>query len=158
MRYFLILGFIGISAFGQISYSVTKKTTLGAAAEVITVQQPTSGAKTVTFNCNGCGIYFDSSVAVDITIERNGTAAANTPLAPLQVNPQVGIGPTTKAFSGSDVGIGTVIGRASCAGACNLVFGVSNVSFSGNDNTQNLTLRTSSITGTVNVVFVYQER
>jgi len=156
MRYFLGFLLIGVG-WGQ-TFTAVKTTTLTGAAEVITIQQPTTGSKSISFNCDGCGVYVDSSVAVDLTLERNGSAATSTTLTVAKVNPQVSVSGTAQAFSGSNVGTGTTIGAYSLAGAGSLSPKLQRVAFSGNDNTQNITLRTSSITGKVNIIFVWEER
>src|SRR5574342_237649 len=102
MRTLLLCVFCSVSAWGQV-FIATKQTSLSGAAEVITVQQPASNAKTVSF----IGAYVDCSVACTITLERDGSAATATTLTPVALNSGTA---TATAWSGSDVGAGTVLG------------------------------------------------
>lgn len=154
----------GLSALGQpltgntvSTIMVRKNTVLAGAAEVVTVQQPGTtpniGAKAVRF----VSAYFDCSVACTFTLERNGAAATSTTLAPVNANPQE-VPPTTVAFSASNVGVGSVIASYQCAAACQVPIDLTGVWFTASPSaTQNITLRSNSITGTVNILFKYQE-
>lgn len=139
-------------ALAQYSYSVVKTTTLSGAAEVITVQQPSSGSTTV----RAVGAYIDSTVAIDITIERNGSAASATSLTIANVNPGDAT-PRATAWSGSNVGVGTIISKATIPAGGSQLFDLTRIIMAGNGINKNFTLRTSSITGTVNIIIVYTE-
>ncbi len=71
------------SCQAQVGFTVRKNTVLTAAAEVITLQQPATGSKTVNF----IGFYIDCSVACTVTLERNGAAATSTALTVNNINP-----------------------------------------------------------------------
>lgn len=135
------------------TYMVHKQTALTSAAEVVTIQQPSSGSKRVIF----LSAYFDCSVACSFTLERNGTAASATTLTVNNLN----LGetpPTTTAWSGSNVGNGTVLATYTCAAACSLPIDLTGLVFPPSNSTAtNVTLRSSSITGTVDILFKYQE-
>lgn len=136
------------------TFTVAKQTSLSGAAEVITVQQPANGAfKRVVFVSG----YVDCSVACVVTVERNGTAATSTLVTPGQVNPQLSVGATAQGFSSSNVGVGTVLSKISLAASGQTVFDLSDFVLTGRDNTQNVTIRTSSITGTVDIVIKWRE-
>lgn len=150
---FLFLCLLAQTSWSQIYYSVSKTTALSGASEVITIQQPASGAAVLRF----IGAYIDCSVACTGTIERNGTAATNTTLTIANVNPGE-TSPVSTAWSSSNVGTGTVISRFSipASGATNIDLSKVYLAASGGTN-KNLTIRTSSITGTVNIVIIYSE-
>lgn len=139
--------------FGQV-YVVQKTTALTASAEVITVQQPATGARQVNF----IAAYFDCSSACSFTLERNGTAASSTSLAVRNVNPGETVAATT-AFSASNVGTGTVLGAYNCPNSCSVSIDLTGIVFSQVNGTgANLTLRSNSITATVDITFKYSEK
>ena len=144
----------GLSAQNQTvtTYTASKQTSLTAAAEVVTVQQPATGARPVQF----VAAYFDCSVACSMTLERNGTAASATSLS---INPVFSgsVAATSTAFSSSNVGTGTVLSRFNCAAACSNTLDLTDISFQAGGTAQNLTLRSSSITGTVTINFKFRE-
>lgn len=161
MKRLLLLGSLALMLLQAqpanfVFYTVRKQTNLTGAAEVVTVQQPGSGtSRRVQF----VSAYFDCSVACNVTLERNGTAASSTSLTVNNLNPGDPL-PTTVAFSGSNVGTGTVEASYSCASACQpgIPIDLSRMSFGiGSSGTTNLTLRTSSITGLVNIDILYAE-
>lgn len=135
-------------------YVARKQTVLTAAAEVVTIQQPTSASRQVTF----IGAYFDCSVACSFTLEVNGTPATTTTLAVNNVNPVETVAKST-AFSASNVGTGTVLFSYNCANACSQSIDLTGIVFAqGSSNITNLTLRSSSITGTVDIGFKFSEK
>lgn len=153
MKKLFLLGLFGVSCFGQI-YTVRKNTSLTATAEIVTIQQPATGARYVTF----ISAYFDCSVACSFTLERNGTAASSTTLAVNNINPGETTVATT-AWSASNVGTGTVLASYNCTAACSVSIDLTGVVFQQVNGTgTNLTLRSSSITGTVNIIFKYSEK
>lgn len=136
------------------TYTVTKQTALSGAAETVTVQQPASGSRQVTF----ISAYFDCSVACSFTMSVNGTAATATTLAVNNVNPAE-TAASAKAFSGSNVGSGTTIATYNCTAACSVPIDLTNVTFAqGLGTSTNLTLKSSSITGTVDIIFKFSEK
>lgn len=129
------------------NYVVTKQTSLSGAAEVITVQQPATGSRQVSFK----SAFVDCSVACTVTLERNGTAATATTLAVRNVNPGE-LAASAVAFSSSNVGTGTVLGTASLVAGGAVIFDLTGINFAqGSVANNNLTIRTSSITGTVDI-------
>lgn len=158
-RFFMkIFGFLMLLAGAlqaQNSYSVSKTTTLAGAAEVITVQGGTpANVKLVR------AVYFKafdvtSSVACTVTLERDGTAASSTALdiAPLNNNMPAS---QAVAFSNSNVGTGTVLAQYSVPAGGQIAVALTNKQlYFGKDN---LTLRISSITGTVNINLQWDEK
>ena len=155
MNKFLFLSlFVASLASGQV-YVVQKTTTLAATTEAITVQQPATGARQVTF----IGAYFDCSVACTFTLSVNGTAATATSLPVVNVN-QGETAAKTTAWSGSNVGTGTTIGVYACSAACSLSIDLTGVTFAQGTSTTgtNLTLKSNSITGTVDIIIKYSEK
>jgi len=132
------------------AFIATKQTSLSGAAEVVTVQQPVSGARTVSF----IGAYVDCSVACNITLERDGTAATATALTVVALNSGT---PAATAWSSSDVGTGTVLARYKIPATGGLPINLAMKSMSGANTAKNLTLRTDSITGTVTITVVWTE-
>lgn len=131
-------------ALGQ-NFTVFKETSLSGAAEVITIQQPATGARTVRPGT----AYLYCSAACAITIERNGAAATATALTVVDPN-MTGALPKFTAWSGSNVGAGTVVGRIRFStGGGFMPLDLSNFLMIGNGTTINLTLRTDAVTGIV---------
>lgn len=130
-------------------YNVVKKTTLAAAAEVVTIQQPATGAFNVHFHSVGVDAV---DVDVEFTIERDGTAATATTLA---VAGQIINTPAAKckAWSGSDAGVGTVLERHTVPTGAYREFDLSGYWLLGEGTAKNLTIRTTSMTGTVIITF-----
>lgn len=153
MKKLLILAALSFPTFAQTYFIAQKTTVLSGAAEVITIQQPASNSKVVRF----ISAYIDCSVACTATIERNGTVASSTTLAPVNVNPNEPGGAAT-AWSSSNVGTGTVLHVSSITAGGYTVFDLNGINMPSNNNTgYNLTLRTSSITGTVHITIKYSE-
>lgn len=151
MKLLLFLLTIG-SLQGQITYTISKTTVLSTSAEVITIQQPNSNAKSVNFK----GAYIDSTVACSFTIERNGAGATSTTLTPNPLNPDQSSS-SAMGFSSSNVGVGTVVTRATVSAGGWLHISLDNAYMSGSGTGKNLTIRTASCTGTVNIVISYTE-
>lgn len=155
MKKLLLLPLFFLPCFAQ-EYAVTKTTTLAGAAEVITVQQPATGARQVTFR----SFYIDCSVACTISLERNGSAATSTTLAVNNINPGEGAA-TTTAWSSSNVGTGTVLAKYNINAGGSMTVDLTGIYFNqGNPlgTATNLTIRTSSITGTVDIIVRYWEK
>lgn len=128
-------------------FVVNKTTTLASAAEVITVQLVTSKQSIVKFY----GVYVDSTVATSFTVEINGAAATSTALTPVAINPSTGYTPQITGWSASNVGAGSVVARFSVGAGSGLYFDLSNVILTGSNTNTNLTVRSSSISGTVDI-------
>jgi hypothetical protein len=140
----------------QAFYSVNKTTTTSSSAEVITIQQPNSGAsKIIRF----VSISIACSADCTYTIERNGSAAtaASTPITPSAANPGVDPVSTVLAFSNSDATVGTVVTRDSITAGGFRIINLSYMYFRGIGNNQNLTVRTGSFTGTTDINIGYTE-
>lgn len=113
MKKLILFIAFGALAFGQYNpgamYSISKRTTLAAAAEVITIQAPVVGTlPTIQF----IGATITSSAACSFTLERDGTSATTTAQTPVQLNPnhpRSAGAARALAFNTSNVGVGTVI-------------------------------------------------
>jgi len=150
----LLLLILAFPLLAQTPYVVQKTTALTTAAEVITIQQPSSSAKTVEFQT----AYVDCSVACTLTLERNGNAATTTLQTPTPVNAGDGAS-SVKAYNTSNVGVGTVLSVVSLPASGSVTYDLTKLKLRQmNDPGQNFTIRTSSITGTVNITVLFQER
>jgi hypothetical protein len=142
-----------VLAYAQVAFVAQKTTSLSGAAEVITIQQPASNSKNVELK----SAYIDCSVACTVTLERNGNPASTTETTVVAVNPGEGTA-TAKAYYSSNVGTGTVVSVSTLAAGSFLVFDLSGMTFTRTNQGLNFTLRTSSITGTVNITIKWTER
>lgn len=156
MRRFLLMlaGFVlALPAWSQIYYSASQTTTLSAAAEIVTIQAPaTQAAMTKLIQMKGVAVV--CSVACTVSLERDGTAATSTSLT---TNPILNGEPasTATAWHSSNVGTGTVLSQYQIAAGGTLNLDLTN-KWMGTPG-QNVTIRTSSITGTVNINFMWIE-
>jgi hypothetical protein len=156
MKLLLSLFLLTAAAFAQTnSYGVTKVTTLAGAAEVITVQGAMAAGTRLIRTVSFKNFDVTCSVACTVALERDGTAATATALTinPLNNNMPAS---TAVAFSGSNVGGGTVLSNYSLTAGQTI-----SVSLAGKQLLQgadNLTLRTSSITGTTNINLTWDEK
>src|ERR1035437_659413 len=143
---------VGVS---QIASVLVKTTSLSGTAEVITLQQnPTKASQMVV---RLVAAYVDCSVACTITLERNGTPATTTTLTPVNVNPVERVA-VAQGFSASNVGVGSILGSYAIAAAGSLTIDLSSINFTINNNQgSNLTIRTSAISGTVNIIIKFTE-
>jgi hypothetical protein len=151
----MLLYFVATSqAFGQTtpspgSFMATRTTTLSGAAEVITIQTATTAPRLLHFR--GLAIY--CSVACDVTLERDGTAATATSFSIVPINQRYPAS-VAAAYRSSDVGTGTVLSTYSLTAGGLLPLDLTDkYVYPG----ENLTLRTSSITGTVRITFQWEE-
>jgi hypothetical protein len=134
-------------------YGSYSEATPSGAAVVVTIQQPSTGARQVQFE--GAVVY--CSVACVPSLEINGTAATATAGTVIKLDTRA---PTATAavFTGSDVGAGTVINRYPIAAGgqtdilkSGLTLGVST------GVRQNLTIRTDAISGNVHILLMWSE-
>lgn len=146
-----LLFLLTLPVFGQ-GFVVQKTTSLSGAAEVITVQQPATGSRRVLFNA----AYVDCSVACTVTLERSGTPATATALTVNRINAGE-TAPSVLAFSGSDVGAGTVLSVISLSAGGSTVIDLTAMKWEKGTTTTNMSLRTSSITGTVHITIQFSE-
>lgn len=157
----VILFLFAVSATGQEplplqkDYVVSKTTSLSGSAEVITIQQPAEGARNVRGRF--CKVYVPGA-ACGITVERNGTAATSTALAVVPMRPNLPAAAFV-AFSGSNVGSGSVIGRyeATPQVPAHIDISLFELRSQGAAQTDNLTLRSASCTTTITLTCVLYE-
>lgn len=151
MKFLFVL--FSLPCFAQINYDVVKQTALSSAAEAITVQTPSSASnRLVKF----ISAYADCSVACNLTLALNGTNATTTSLAINKLDTSTSAA-TSVAFSASNVGTGTTIGKYSVAAGGWIVIDLSGIIFPPKSTNKNLTLSTDSISGTVNIIIKFQE-
>jgi len=139
----------GVNAPG---YVAIKETSLSSAAEKVTVQQPATSPVQVSFST--ANVY--CSVACDITLTMYGTAATATTLTPTAIG--LAPGAQAVAFSGSNVGTGITIAKYSLGAGATINLDISKLSLArGQGGIQNLSIGTSSITGTARIQIFWTE-
>lgn len=142
----------------QHQYLVEHEAVLAASSAATTVQVPANTARWVVFRA----AYVWCSVDCTVTVERDGTAATATALAVKKLNPAASwvATPSSVAFRSSDVGAGTVVSpKIYIAANSQEVIDLSKFVFeSGRGTVQNLTIRTTSITGTARTAITFEER
>lgn len=137
------------------AYTIGKSTTLSGAAEVITLQQPTSGARIVQF----VSAYIYSSAAVTISQERNGSAATSTAMTPGPVNPDAADAAKLTAFhtSNSNNASATILPPIHIPAGSSKTLDISWIQMRGNGTGKNYTIRTGSMTGDVIISVMWEE-
>lgn len=152
MKNLILIYLLSLCAFAQRqgTYAIEQKTVLSGAAEVVTVQLPsTATARSVGFH--EASVY--CSVQCEITFERDGTAATTTAITVQKVNSSDATA-TATAFRSSNVGTSTVIGRDIVAAGTTAAYDLRDKGLLAG---QNFTIRTASITGTVIISVKWQE-
>jgi hypothetical protein len=132
-------------------YSAQHSASLSTASDAVTVQGATNSN---AVHMKGASV--SCSVACTITITQNGTAATATALTitPYNLSPV----PTVKAFSGSNASGGQVIGVYTIsAGAGNTWIDLTAHQISRGTANSNITVSTSSISGTSYLALYYWE-
>lgn len=125
---------------------------LSAADATVTVQQPSSGSRWVFFEV--AQIY--CSVACDVTISRDGTAATTT--AATEVSLNGGVSAAATAFTSSNVGAGTAITTLQVAAGETIAVDLSGLFLEPNNSTgNNLTIDTDDITGDAQIYLRWRE-
>lgn len=137
------------------SYSVAVVATETSTASVVTIQgNQTAGVrliKTILFK----GFDVTCSAACTVSLERDGTAATATAATIVQLNGEYAAS-TANAYSASNVGSGTVLAQYSLTAGGQIAINLAGKQlYSG---TENLTIRTSAITGTVNTNIQWVEQ
>lgn len=147
MKLIAALLLTAVASYAQM-FTVHKATSLSGSAEVITIQQPTSGSRILRGEF--ASIY--SSADCEVQLEHSGTAATATTLTINKVDPR-SRSSAFVAFSGSNVGAGTVFAHQIVKGGSTFVFDLSRMilrgDFDATNNLANFTLRTDSCTATV---------
>ena len=144
-----LLFVIALSAFAAGSYTVERKSSLTAAAEVITVQLPAGTQRSARFI--SASVY--CSAQCEITLERDGALATTTALTPTKLNSTDGT-VTAAAFRSSNVGAGTTIGRQIIGAGQMIVCVLQDIGLRAGET---FTMRTDSITATVIINIQWQE-
>lgn len=136
-------------------FTTSKTTALTAAAEVLTVQH----TATVSKNAAMVSAYGYCSVACTITLERNGTVATTTANTINNVNPAIANASTSTstAYNTSNVGTGTVLNTYQLAAGSWVSIDLSDIVLPASI-ADNITLRTNSISGTVQLMFLWVEK
>lgn len=152
MKRLALLLLLAASAFAQSNvYSIFREEALSSAATALTIQQPASPSKNATILA--AMVY--CSAATTVTLEHSGTAASSNEITP-DANTPGSTAATIRAFSGSNVGVGTTKAKYSCAAGQTIP-----LEFSGTalirTAAANYTLRIASMTGTVYLFWMWRE-
>lgn len=145
----VLLGAAGSSQEGRYyddsDYFIAYKETTAATSEAITIQQPASGARTVHLVI--ASVY--CSVACTATFEIDGAAATTTTLAiaPIVLPRSGSVSIKTTAFSASNVGAGTVLGKTSIGAGVSQPFDLTGIKLQGDGTGKNFTIKISSASG-----------
>jgi hypothetical protein len=155
MRNLLLTLLIAWSLTGQTSvtrYQAKKLTTLVAAAEKVTVQQPTNSP--VQVQLETADVY--CSVACVVTAYQNGSAATTTALTPTFVSGSTG---SALAFSSSNVGTGTTLKSFNLPAGATISLSLTDfVLRKGASGGNNFSIGTDSISGDVRIQIQWSER
>jgi hypothetical protein len=159
-RFLLFLGLLGIANAQYTNYdydklfSTTRTASLSGAAEVFTVQHNLTSSETDRF----VSIYMYCSVACTVTLERNGINTAGTSNTIVNLNPANPLVATTTvtATYTTTVTAVTVINVYQLAAGTSFTLDGSVFQLPANSS-DNLTLRTSSITGTAQLQITWRK-
>lgn len=133
-------------------YSYYKESSLSSAAEVVTIQSKASTSRRILFD----GAYVFCSASCTFTVEKGGASATTTAGSVIPINTSVVT--SAVAFHTSNVGEGTALAKYPLAAGEGLPVDLKGVVLpSGAGAARNLTIRTSSMSGTVRVVVVWEE-
>lgn len=136
------------------TYTATCDLTLAGAAKKCTLQQPSSGAKTVQLV--DATIYL--AQAGDVTFSCNGTAATATAGTIRSNNPTFAATVAVKLWTDSDVGAGTACGPpVPIIAAVPVPLDMSDYQLSGNGTARNITIALPAIVGRGLVSFRFKE-
>jgi hypothetical protein len=134
-------------------YATYQEFTLSTSAAVLTVQQPTSAPRQITFE--GAVIY--CSVACVPSLEINGTVATVTAVTPIKMDSRAPAA-TSTAYTGSDSTGGAVVGKYSVSAGGQIGITKSGLTLGvGSGVHQNVTIRTDAISGTVHILLMWSE-
>lgn len=132
-------------------FSSTIRASLSSTTSVLTIEHPSGNNEIDQL----VSIYMYASSATVITLERSGTAPTATAGTVVSLNPKLVSTTNCTAWTGSNVGTGTVINTYDLNG--NFVSLNGNL-FQLSANTEdNITLRSSSVTATVVLQIVWQK-
>lgn len=128
-RYLSLLVLLSCSLLAETKYFIaSKSTSLSGAVEAITVQQPATNSKDVSFTA----AYAYCSAACTITVSIGGTAATTTALTPVSLTQPVAT-TTTTAYHTSNVGAGTTVAVYDIAAGGSLSLDLTRMNMSGNN-------------------------
>lgn len=135
-------------------YAVYYEVSPSTAHAVLTIQQPTSTPRQITFQ--GAVVY--CSVACIPAIEINGAAATTTTGTTATKLDTRAPAASSAVFTASNVGSGTVIGKYPVSAGSQIFITPSGLALGANVAAQqNLTIRTDSITGDVHILLMWSE-
>lgn len=155
MRLILCLLFSALTFAGQPgwNYSAYKETVLAAASEAISIQQPSGGSRNIYID--GIAVY--CSVDCEFTIERGGTAATTTALT-ASILGRSAPAPIAQTFYSSNAGAGTeTLSKYSVTAGSTVPISMAGLAMPRGGGGDTVTVRTSTITGTVRVIVRWTE-
>ncbi len=155
MRRLLLIAALLVTQAGSqtnANYVARKSTALSGAVETVTVQNPSTGGKVVIFDT---AILY-ASVATDFTLKFGGTAATTTALTPTPLYHSTAS--TALAFHTSNVGAGTTVEVYTVPAGSTMVIDLSKFYLDASSASQNLSIASSSVTGTVRINIAFQEK
>jgi hypothetical protein len=142
---------LAIPALAQGTYWVEVETSLSGAAEVVTLHRPSTGARAV--QPTDAVVY--CSVACTFTVERDGTAPTATAVSIVKTNSTQSAATATAWKQPNNVG------TAARVLPKNQVLAGSSTAIELDDHSlqkgENITIRTSSITGTARIMIRFRE-
>ena len=134
-------------------YATYQEATPSTSAVVLTVQQPTSAPRQITFE--GATVY--CSVACVPTLEMNGAAATTTAGTSVKLDTRA---PTAASvvYTASNVGVGTVLNKYAVSAGSGLSIIKSGLVLGATATAHgNITIRTDSISGTMRILLMWSE-
>lgn len=140
-----------LAAFGQ-DYYIAYRATSSATSEKVTVQQPTSATKRVSFIA--ASVY--CSVECTVALERGGTAASTTSLTANKVNSD-SPSATAAAFHTSNVGSGTTLTTYTVAAGGTLTLDITRMRLDLTSQNNFTVVVTSGSTGSYKTTVLWQE-
>jgi hypothetical protein len=151
--FILLISYIFGQSPNAAKYVAYKETSLSSSAEVITIQQPSSGGRNIFL----ADAFIYCSVVCNPQIEMNGTGATTTPLT-VALGSNTLQSATATAFSASNVGSGTVLAKFALTAGQNQPIDLTGLQLHGNSIANNISIRTDAITGTVRIQFRWVEQ
>jgi len=133
------------------TYTAESKASVTTTAQVFTCRNPAgSGVRAML---SGASVY--SSVAVEFTVERDGTFASGNGIAPAELNPDTDVAATMLCTAGTSISSTVVIGRQVVPAGGTILLDLDGIQLNAGEA---ITIRTASTTATVIANMKWQER
>jgi hypothetical protein len=151
MRVVFILAAAAVQLLAQSSrgtFAYEKETALTAASEKVTLAMPTGGR---TAKLIGATVY--CSAAATFTLSRDGTAPTGTLATAVKLN-TTSASASARVYHTSDAGAGTTIKTYTCAAGSEIGIDLPDKGLLASEN---ISIASNSITGTVRIYFQWRE-